>query len=74
VLFKALEGWHLVILAALAVLLFGARRLPSAARSLGQSLRIFKSEVGELSARAEDDAKARADEKAAAPDRQSSKV
>ncbi|EUA42170.1 mttA/Hcf106 family protein [Mycobacterium xenopi 4042] len=30
------------------VLLFGAKRLPDAARSLGKSLRIFKSEVREL--------------------------
>lgn len=30
------------------VLLFGAPRLPGMARSLGQSLRIFKSEVKEM--------------------------
>ena len=30
------------------VLLFGAKRLPDAARSLGQSMRIFKSEVKEM--------------------------
>ena len=30
------------------VLLFGAKRLPDAARSLGKSMRIFKSEVKEL--------------------------
>jgi sec-independent protein translocase protein TatA len=32
------------------VLLFGAKRLPDAARSLGKSMRIFKSEVKELQA------------------------
>ena len=37
--------WHLLILAAVFVLLFGARRLPDAARSLGKSLRILKTEV-----------------------------
>ncbi len=37
----------LVILLAI-VLLFGAPRLPGMARSLGQSLRIFKSEVKEI--------------------------
>jgi sec-independent protein translocase protein TatA len=42
------EGWHLVILVALIVLLFGFRRLPDAARSLGRSMRIFKSEVDEM--------------------------
>jgi sec-independent protein translocase protein TatA len=30
------------------VILFGAKRLPDSARSLGRSLRIFKSEVKEL--------------------------
>jgi sec-independent protein translocase protein TatA len=42
------EGWHVIILVALLVLLFGFRRLPDAARSLGRSMRIFKSEVDEM--------------------------
>ncbi len=42
------EGWHLVVLAVVIVLLFGAKRLPDAARGLGRSLRIFKSEVKEM--------------------------
>ncbi|MDQ1696287.1 MAG: sec-independent protein translocase protein TatA [Frankiaceae bacterium] len=37
--------WHLLILAAVFVLLFGAKKLPDAARSVGRSLRIFKAEV-----------------------------
>src|SRR3954467_4792528 len=37
--------WHLLILAGVFVLLFGAKRLPDGARSLGRSLRIFKTEV-----------------------------
>jgi sec-independent protein translocase protein TatA len=37
--------WHLLILAGVFVLLFGAKRLPDAARSIGKSLRIFKTEV-----------------------------
>ncbi|MEJ4100102.1 Sec-independent protein translocase subunit TatA [Corynebacterium mastitidis] len=39
---------ELLIIAVLLVLLFGARRLPDAARSLGRSMRIFKSEVKEM--------------------------
>jgi sec-independent protein translocase protein TatA len=39
---------HLAVIALVFVLVFGFRRLPDAARSLGQSLRIFKSEVREL--------------------------
>lgn len=37
--------WHLAIVAIVFVLLFGAKRLPDGARSLGRSLRIFKSEI-----------------------------
>jgi sec-independent protein translocase protein TatA len=42
------EGWHIVILILVVVLLFGWKRMPDAARSLGRSMRIFKSEVGEM--------------------------
>lgn len=38
----------LLILALVAIILFGAKRLPDSARALGRSLRIFKSEVKEL--------------------------
>ncbi|PRQ12056.1 twin-arginine translocase TatA/TatE family subunit [Corynebacterium sp. 13CS0277] len=40
---------ELLIIAAIIILLFGSRRLPEAARSLGRSMRIFKSEVKEMS-------------------------
>ena len=38
----------LLILALVAIILFGAKRLPDSARALGRSLRIFKSAVKEL--------------------------
>jgi sec-independent protein translocase protein TatA len=37
--------WHLLIVAAAFVLLFGANKLPQMARSVGQSMRIFKAEI-----------------------------
>jgi len=37
--------WHLLIVAAVFVLLFSAKKLPDAARSLGRSARILKSEL-----------------------------
>ncbi|MCB5283270.1 Sec-independent protein translocase subunit TatA [Arthrobacter sp. AL08] len=43
-----LEGWHLIIIVVLALVLFAAPKLPGMARSLGQSMRIFKSEVREM--------------------------
>jgi sec-independent protein translocase protein TatA len=39
---------HWLIIALLFLLLFGAKRLPDAARGLGRSLRIFKSEMSEM--------------------------
>jgi sec-independent protein translocase protein TatA len=42
---KGFEGWHILIIVGLLVVLFGARKLPDSARSIGQSLRIFKSEM-----------------------------
>jgi sec-independent protein translocase protein TatA len=41
----ALKPWHILILVAVLVLLFGAKRMPDAARSLGRSLRIIKAET-----------------------------
>jgi len=43
------SGWHIAILVVVLVLLFGARRLPGAAQSLGQSMHIFKKSVQGLS-------------------------
>jgi sec-independent protein translocase protein TatA len=37
--------WHILIVAIVLVVLFGSKRLPDAARSLGRSMRILKSEV-----------------------------
>jgi sec-independent protein translocase protein TatA len=42
------EGWHIIVLLVLLVVLFGFKRLPDAARSVGRSMRIFKSEVHEM--------------------------
>jgi sec-independent protein translocase protein TatA len=41
----ALKPWHIAVLVVVLVLLFGAKRLPDAARSLGRSLRIIKAET-----------------------------
>jgi sec-independent protein translocase protein TatA len=40
--------WKVLIIAALLIVFFGARKLPYAARSLGQSMRILKREVSGL--------------------------
>ncbi|MDQ1545342.1 MAG: sec-independent protein translocase protein TatA [Actinomycetota bacterium] len=40
-----LTGWHFLIILVIILLLFGAPKLPGLARSLGQSAKIFKSEI-----------------------------
>ncbi|GLW28060.1 Sec-independent protein translocase subunit TatA [Actinoplanes regularis] len=40
-----MKPWHIILLVVVLVLLFGAKRLPDAARSLGRSLRIIKAET-----------------------------
>ncbi|MEU6113637.1 Sec-independent protein translocase subunit TatA [Streptomyces sp. NPDC047117] len=42
---NALEPWHLVLILAVLVLLFGSKKLPDMARGLGKSMRILKSET-----------------------------
>lgn len=41
-----LTGPHLLVVALFLILLFGAPKLPALAKSLGQSMRILKNEVG----------------------------
>ncbi len=56
-----LRWQELLIIVALVVLLFGAKRLPDAARGLGRSLRIFKAETKGMH---DDDSKGESDKPA----------
>jgi sec-independent protein translocase protein TatA len=40
--------WKILIVAVVLIVLFGSKKLPHAARSLGQSMRILKAEVSSL--------------------------
>jgi sec-independent protein translocase protein TatA len=40
--------WKIAIIAVVIIVLFGSRKLPEAARSLGKSMRILKTEVSSL--------------------------
>ncbi|MBC2863769.1 Sec-independent protein translocase subunit TatA [Streptomyces mexicanus] len=42
---NGLEPWHLLIVAIVIIVLFGSKKLPEAARGLGKSMRILKSEA-----------------------------
>ena len=45
---RNLSAWHVIILLAVVILIFGAKRLPDVAKSVGQSMKIFKNEVKDL--------------------------
>lgn len=47
---NALTPWHLLLIFAAFLLLAGYKRLPDATRSLGRSMRIFRSEIREQTA------------------------
>ena len=40
--------WKILIIAVVVLVLFGSRKLPDAARSLGRSMRILKTEIQDL--------------------------
>ena len=42
------QPWHIIVLVIALIVLFGWKSLPNMARSLGQSMRIFKSEVDQM--------------------------
>jgi len=44
----AFAPWHIVILLIVFMVLFGAKRLPGAAESLGKAMKIFKHETSSL--------------------------
>ncbi|GAA1348520.1 hypothetical protein GCM10009595_05840 [Falsarthrobacter nasiphocae] len=52
-------GWaqpsHILIVVVLVLLLFGAPKLPQLARSVGESMRVFRSEVKQLKNEEEED-------------------
>ncbi|MBE1874920.1 Sec-independent protein translocase subunit TatA [Myceligenerans pegani] len=51
----ALQPWHWIVLIAVILLLFGSTRLPGLAKSVGQSMKIFKREINELRSDGDDD-------------------
>jgi sec-independent protein translocase protein TatA len=62
-----LQPWHIIVLLVVLFLLFGAKRMPDMARSVGQSLRIFKSEMRQGAKETEEATKAANDAVRPAP-------
>ncbi|MGB3829624.1 MAG: Sec-independent protein translocase subunit TatA [Ornithinimicrobium sp.] len=54
-MFRNIQGWQFVIIVLAIVILIGWKRLPDMARSVGRSMRIFKSEVEQMTTKPEDD-------------------
>lgn len=48
-MFRNISAWHVIVVLVVVLLLFGANRLPGLAKSIGQSLKIFKNEIKDLS-------------------------
>jgi sec-independent protein translocase protein TatA len=61
-----LSGWHILIVAGVVVLLFGASKLPVFSKNLGQSIKIFRREMHDVRTESQDDKRAdgRDDERA----------
>lgn len=45
---NALSGWHLLVIVLVVLVLFGASKLPIFAKGLGQSIKIFRSEMTDV--------------------------
>jgi sec-independent protein translocase protein TatA len=54
---RGLQGWHLIIVVVLFVVLFGAKKLPDSAKSIAKSLKIFKREMKDGDAKDSEDSK-----------------
>lgn len=49
------EGWHFIVIVLVVLIIWGAPKLPGFAKSLGQSMRIFRKEMKQMGdERAED--------------------
>jgi len=50
-----LQGWHIIFIVLVVLVIWGAPKLPGFAKSLGESMRIFRKEMKQLGdERAED--------------------
>jgi len=54
---KGLQGWHIIVLVLVVLVLWGAPKLPGFAKSIGQSMRIFRKEMKQLGDEREEDKK-----------------
>ena len=54
-MFSGLKDWHIIFIVLVALIIWGAPKLPGFAKSLGESMRIFRKEMKQMGdERAED--------------------
>ncbi|MEN9971105.1 MAG: hypothetical protein RLZZ606_930 [Actinomycetota bacterium] len=58
-----LEGWHLGFIILVVLIIWGAPKLPTFAKSLGESMRIFRKEMKQLGDERDEDKKKASSEK-----------
>ena len=58
-LFKGLEGWHLIVIAVVVLVIWGGPKLPGVAKNLGESMRVFRKEMRTMNDEKAADKKAR---------------
>jgi sec-independent protein translocase protein TatA len=58
-----LEGWHLGFIILVVLIIWGAPKLPTFAKSLGESMRIFRKEMKQLGDERDEDKKKAISEK-----------
>jgi sec-independent protein translocase protein TatA len=57
-MFKSgLQGWHIIFIVLVVLVIWGAPKLPGFAKSLGQSMRIFRREMKQMGDEREEDKK-----------------
>ncbi|MEO6942918.1 MAG: twin-arginine translocase TatA/TatE family subunit [Terrimesophilobacter sp.] len=66
-MFSGFTGWHALIILVVVVLLFGATKLPGLAKSVGQSMKIFRSEMKSSDSDSDDKAKDTTDDSQSTP-------
>lgn len=64
---NGLQPWHIIVLVVVLIVLFGAKRLPDAAKGVGKSMRIFKAEAKAMRDEHGDDADEASNAKAQQP-------
>ncbi|MEV6513778.1 Sec-independent protein translocase subunit TatA [Streptomyces sp. NPDC051642] len=71
---NGLEPWHLLVVAIVIIVLFGSKKLPEAARGLGKSMRILKSEAKAMKDEGGPQSAAERSDTASAPDTSASRL